>query len=109
MARTIVNELSSLYLTFDFTDENSASFTPTSVDWRVDNIDDPHTPVQILDWQSATPLASVNVQIPGANNAITNQDNNSEKRVVTVRMDSALSTQAYQDKVYLITNKVAAS
>ena len=105
MTQIVVNELSSLFLTFAFTDEVGDPIAPTTIDWRVDNVNDPHVPVEILDWASVVGVAaSVNVQIAGSNNAISDQDRTTEKRLVTVRMDSTLSTQAYQHRHYLIKN-----
>jgi len=105
VSQIVINELSSLFLTFVFTDEVGDPVVPTTIDWRVDNVDDPHIPVQILDWAIVSGVAaSVNVQIAGNNNGITNADEIWEKRLVTVRMDSTLSTQAFQQKFYRIKN-----
>ena len=105
MAQIVINELSSLFLTFGFTDEIGDPVVPTTIDWRVDNVDDPHLPVQILDWSVVAGVAaSVNVQIAGSNNAIADATQSWERRLVTVRMDSTLSTQAFQQKYYRIKN-----
>lgn len=107
MAQIVVNELSSLFLTFEFFDEANAPITPTTIDWRVDIVDDPHTPVEVIPWTSIGTSTSVNVQIAGASNSIVDQTKILEKRVVTVRMDAGLSTQAFQDKSYQIVNQPA--
>jgi len=105
VAQVIINELSSLFLTFSFTDEIGDPVVPNSIDWRVDNVNDPHAPVEVLDWASvAVPASAVSVQIPGASNSISDATKNKEKRLVTVRMNSALSTQAFDDKPYIIRN-----
>jgi len=109
VARIVVNENSTLFLTFTFTDEVGDPVVPTSIDWRVDNIDDPHNPVQILDWAVVgVPAASVGIQVPAAQNGITDQTNVLEKRVVTVRMNDGLSSEAHDSKNYLIKNLKAA-
>ncbi len=105
MSQIVINELSSLFLTFTFTDEVGDPVIPTTIDWRVDIVDDPHVPVEVLDWAVVAGVASsVNVQVAGSNNSITDQDNTYERRLVTVRMDSTLSTQAFQQKHYRIKN-----
>lgn len=105
MAQTVVNELSSLFLTFTFEDEVGDDLVPSTIDWRIDNVNDPHAPVEVTSWTAVVGMASsVAIQIPGSSNNISDQDLGYENRLVTVRMDSTLSTQAYQDKEYLIQN-----
>jgi len=101
----VINELSALFMTFSFKDQNDANIIPATIDWRVDNITDRHNVVQVLDWASiSTPAVSVDVQIPGTSNAITNQDHVVERREVTVRIDAGQSTQAYKAYLYNIKN-----
>ncbi len=105
MTQTVVKELSSLFLTFSFTDEVGDPVVPTTVDWRVDNVNDPHNPVEVTGWTAVAGMdTSVAIQIPGSSNNISDQELGHEDRLITVRMDSTLSTQAYQDKEYLIQN-----
>ena len=109
MAQIVVNEKSSLFLVFSFTDEEGAPVIPTTIDWRVDKVDDPHNPVQIQDWTAiGVPAATVSVQIAGNVNTISDQTKTFEHRAVTVRMDESLSTIAHQEKLYRIKNLSAA-
>lgn len=105
MSQIVINELSALFLTFTFTDEAGDPVVPTTIDWRVDIVDDPHTPVEVLDWTViGSPATSVDVQVGGGDNSITDSTKTYERRLVTVRMDSTLSTQAFQQKYYRIKN-----
>jgi hypothetical protein len=97
-----VNELSAAFLTFTFKDEKDADVIPATIDWRVDDVD---SGTEIIGWTVvAVPAASVEVQIAPADNAILDATKVYEPRRVTVRVDSTLSTQSFEDKTYNLRN-----
>ncbi len=104
MAEIYVNEGSALYLKLSFFDEDSLSVIPTTVEWRLDDITDPHTPVEVADWAALTPATVINHQVTAAQNAMLSQDNNFESRLVTIKTDGGLSTQGLEYKSFLVKN-----
>lgn len=106
MSTLVVNEASALFLTFTFYDEAGNPVTPTTVDWRLDDITDPHTPVEIRAWTSLTPGNPINAQVTGAQNAMQDPTRNYEERLVTVKTDDGLSTQGTEDMKYRVKNRL---
>ena len=105
MSQTVITEGSALFLKFTFKDETNVPIVPSTIEWRVDNVTNPHSPVEVLTWANVpVPASSVDVQIAGTDNGITDQDKVFELREVTVRVDNTLSTQATQHKRYRVKN-----
>lgn len=110
MATQIINEGSSLYLTLTFFDELSVPITPSSAKWRIDEVSDPHTPVEVTAWTVLGGLAStMAVNIPGTSNAISDQADVFEPREFTILINEGLGTQASQKKFYRIKNLIGVS
>lgn len=104
MAEIFINENSALFLKFSFFDEDDAPLVPATVDWRLDDITDPHNPVQIVDWAALTPSTVVSHQITAAQNVLLDQGNNFESRLVTIKTDDALASQGLAYKPFTIKN-----
>lgn len=105
-----INENSALFATITFTDENGDSIVPNTIDWRVEDLTaDRHNPIEIIAWTPVgVPAASVDVQIPSSSNATTDTDKNVSLRVIRVRMNDGLATEAHQQKYYRIKNLTGA-
>ena len=99
---TTVREGSALFLTFTFTDENGDPVTPVSVHWRIDDVE---SGTEVVDWTAvSSPASTVNVTVNPTYNAIIDATKVVEKRILTVRMDNSLATQAFDSKVYRVQN-----
>ncbi len=81
MILSIVNEESTSYLTVDFKDKADALEAPASVSYRIDCLTSGQ---EIQGDTSITPLASVEIEIDPALNAIQDANNAREWRRVTV-------------------------
>lgn len=103
---TSVNERSPIFITITFTDESGNPVTPTTVDWRLDDVTDNVT-TQIVDWTNLpSPASTMQVTVPGSNNNIVDEDHNTEQRVFGVRVDDGLQTEGYSQKQYNVLNLV---
>jgi len=96
-----INEKSAAYFTFTFTDEDERSMVPVSLDWELHDKD---TDTELQAWASLTPAAKVDLTIPAALNAIVTPASATETRVLTVRVDSGLGSEAYEQQEYTVTN-----
>ena len=89
---TTVNEGSTSYLTVNFKDKDGVLAAPTSIEYRIDCIT---TGTAIKEATPVSPPASsVEIEIDSTENAIQDQDNNSERRLVTVT-----GTYGTEDKI----------
>lgn len=87
-----VNEGSTCYLTVSFKDKNGVAAAPTGVSYRIDCLTNDQ---EIKDDTDFTPpAASIEIEIDSTDNAIIDQDNHSERRLVTVT-----GTYGAEDKI----------
>ncbi len=101
MAKT-VNELSPLYMTLIFKDENGDPLIPITVDWRLDDKD---LDTEIVDWTSISgPASTMSHTIPGSNNTIVDEEKTREGRIYGVRVNNGLDSEAYEEFKYHVLN-----
>jgi len=87
-----------------FKDEDYEPFIPTSIRYRLDDKTDDITTV-ILDWQIVATLDSrIEILIPSSANAILNDRNSYETRVLTIQSDYGTDNQLSEDETYRIRN-----
>ena len=96
-----VNEKSTSYVSVSFVDKTGAQATPTSVTYRLDCATNSQ---QIIDWTSVSPAASLEIQISSTQNAIINQQNDTERRVVTVRAVYGASDELHAEHYFIVQN-----
>lgn len=101
MSEFVVDEGSAAFVTFTFRDEDGNLITPSTVEWRLDDLTND---ANIVDWTVITPDTSVSVQCTGAHNSISAESKQYELREVSVRIDNGLATQAYKSKRYKVKN-----
>lgn len=78
-----------------------AASAPSAVKWRVDCLT---TGEVISDWVSETPAASVDISITAGHNAIQCDDNDRERRQLTVAADPDTDTQCRAVATWMVTN-----
>lgn len=81
MSSETINEGSTGYLTVDFKDKDGTLEAPTSISYRIDCLTNGQ---EVKTDTSVTPASSVEIELTKTDNAIINQNNNSERRLVTV-------------------------
>lgn len=94
--RNEVKESSTITVTAKVWDDSAdpwTASTPTTLHYRLDCLS---TGTQILDWTSITAAASSSIVVTGAQNAIQSDCNEFEKKQLTLKVNSGLSTQ-YND------------
>ena len=79
-----IKERSSLVVSAYFRDSSNAADTPTTIDYRIDDIT---THTAITGWTSVTPAVSVNITIKSSENRIVANGNQRERRQITVSAD----------------------
>ncbi len=109
MATQTVNEKSPLYMTMKFEDENGADIVPTTVEWRLDDMEE-DPPAEIVAWTSIpAPAATMNVTIPGSDNLISDTTKSREEQMFGIRIDDGMDTEGYQQFQYNVLNLVGPS
>lgn len=98
-----ISEGSRQKFAISFKDEDYQPFLPTSVRYRLDDKTDDITTV-ILDWQDVTPDFRVEITIPSSANAILNDQNSYETRVLTIQSDYGTDNQLSEDETYRVRN-----
>jgi len=89
---------------FSFKDEDYQPFVPATIRYRLDDKTDDITTV-ILDWQIAsTPDSRIEILIPSSANAILNDRNDYETRVLTIQSDYGTDNQLTEDVTYRVRN-----
>lgn len=86
-----------------FKDEDYQPFLPSTVRYRLDDKTDDITTV-ILDWQTVTPDYRIEITIPSSANAILNDLNIYETRVLTIQSDYGTDNQLSEDETYRVRN-----
>jgi putative lipase involved disintegration of autophagic bodies len=107
-------ERSAFTLTAEFFDDATDVWsvsTPSTAQYRIDRIrvGDPSCYQAVLDWTTLSPATSISIPITSDNNAIQNDWNRTEYRLVTVRADSGLATQYMGTFNYQIENLAGTS
>ena len=99
-----VNEKSALYMTLNFKDEAGDALVPSTVHWRLDNLEvDPVT--EIVAWTLLpSPAATMNMVIPSSNNIILDETRVRERRAFGVRVDVDLAGEGHQELQYHVMN-----
>lgn len=87
-----------------FKDEDYQPFVPTTIRYRLDDKTDDITTV-VLDWQTVdTPDSRIEILIPSSANAILNDQNAYETRVLTIQSDYGTDNQLTEDETYRVRN-----
>ena len=106
MAQKKVKEGSAAFFTFTFRDETDTLVVPISIDWRIDDITDGvETPIEVVGWTAVgAPASSIDVVSEGSNQDMLDNTRVREERVLTVRVDSGQTTQAYEWEHFRVMN-----
>jgi len=96
-----LNVGSTLPVAFTFTDDDGAASVPTTVRYRVDSGE---TASELVAWTTITPAANGMFTIAAAANAIEDDDNVMERRVLTIEADAGLSTAFNVSRTYVVRN-----
>jgi hypothetical protein len=103
-SRNQVNESSALTITAKVWDDSSETWVaqvPTTLHYRLDCLT---SGTQILDWTSITADDVSSIAVTGAQNAIQNDCNDYEKKQLTLKANSGLSTQYQATFTYDVRN-----
>lgn len=98
---TKVNEKSPIFITVTFKDETGALITPTTVDWRLDDISNKS---EISDWAALTPSNPLSFTIPPASNSIIDVSRLEEIKEVVIRTDNTLVGESHTPHRYTVIN-----
>ncbi len=100
----IISEQSRQKFAVSFKDEDYEPFVPATIRYRLDDkTDDCLT--TILDWQTVTPTDSrIEITIPSSANAILNNCNSYEIRILTIQSDYGTDNQLSEDETYRVRN-----
>ena len=79
----------------------AAASTPTTAKYRVDCLT---TGVNLQDWTTLTPAASIPISITATHQAIQNSSNRSEVKQLTVSADHGLAAQARDVMSWTVNN-----
>lgn len=96
LSRNETSENNAFSVTAKFWDDSAETWTastPTTVRYRIDNLDDAN---QVLDWTSASASSSVSITVPYTATDIACQSRYREYLQLTVMANAGLSSQ-YQD------------
>ena len=97
----IVNEATAVTVNIERRGDDGSLLTPTSLKYRVD-CQTNNQP--ITDWTALTPAATTTVVIPATSNAIQDDGNSYEDKVVTIMSDEGLDTQETTAQTYRVRN-----
>jgi hypothetical protein len=99
-----ISEQSRQKFAVSFKDEDYQPFVPTTIRYRLDDKTDDRTTV-ILDWTLVDiPDSRIEILIPSSANAILNDQNAYETRVLTIQSDYGTDNQLTEDETYRIRN-----
>ncbi|MEE8599398.1 MAG: hypothetical protein V3S69_07845 [Dehalococcoidales bacterium] len=103
MAKT-VNEKSPLYMTLVFKDELQAPLVPTTVEWRLDDMET-EPPTEVVAWTVIpSPLSTMKFTIPGSNNVIGTNTKTREEKMFGIRVNDGMASEAHQEFQYHVLN-----
>ena len=103
---TIVNENSTSYVTVVPKDKDGVAATPATLVYQIDCVT---TGTNMKAETALTPGTSVEITITPTENAINDQNNSHEERVVTVTAGYGASDQVIEEFDYLVMNLYAAT
>ena len=103
---TIVNENSTSYVTVVPKDKDGVAATPATLKYQIDCVT---TGTNMKAETALTPGTSVEITITPTENAINDQNNSHEERVVTVTAGYGASDQVIEEFDYLVINLYAAT
>jgi hypothetical protein len=98
-----ITEQSRQKFAVSFKDETYAPFVPGSIRFRLDDRTDDRS-TTLLDWQDVSPGSKVEITIPSSANAILNDHNSYETRVLTIQSDYGTDNQLSEDLTYRVRN-----
>jgi len=100
---TVVPEETTFTATVYFrTRASAAASTPTTIHYRIDCLS---TRTQIVDWTSvSSPAGSNTIVISADHNQILNDGHTRERKLLTIKIDSGLSTQVMRRKWWTVEN-----
>jgi len=101
MIRQSVNEGSTAYLEVDFLDKDDAAATPSAVTYRIDCLT---TGAAVRASTSLTAGSSIEITMTPADNAIQDQANDYERRLVTVEATYGASDSVNSEHEYVVRN-----
>jgi len=102
LPKTQVEEEASFVATVSFRDrETDAASTPTTIDYRIDDITSQKV---IVDWTSVTPASSVTITVPSSANEIKQNSSAKERKQLIVQTDRLLSTKSSNSARWWVTN-----
>jgi hypothetical protein len=88
-----------------FKDTASASLSaPGAVEFRIDDVTDPASPVLVLDWTAVTADDAVSIAIASSYNAILTAAHEYERKQLTVTGDRGQTFQCSAQKVWTVRN-----
>lgn len=100
--RTEVIEKSSMTVTVNFrTHSTGAASTPTTIHYRVDCLS---TEQAVTEWTSVSAAAEVEIVLTPTESSILDSSNEWERKQLTVKIDSGLSTQVLQARQWRVKN-----
>lgn len=82
MSLEIIDEETSAYLTVTFKDKDGQQQAPSSASYRIDCLTNDQ---EVRTDTSLTPAAQIEIHLEPTDNAIINQDNQTETRLVTIK------------------------
>ena len=106
LSQNTANEGTAFAITAKFWDDTTdawASYTPTSISYRIDDSNGRNT----LGWTTVSPAASVTLTATVTANTLIDQMQDRELRVMTVKVNDGLSTQYTDTYSWYVRNTVA--
>jgi len=102
-----VNEQSPLCMTLTFTDENGDPLIPTTVEWRLDDVE---LDIEVVAWTGLVSMAAImNMTIPADNNVIEDESKVREARMYGIRINNTMASEAHAQFKYHVINLVGPS
>ena len=98
-----VNEKSMLCITLSFKDCEGLPLVPATVEWR---LDDTKNSTELVDWTALTGTmeSTMKMVVPASNNTIVDETNNREPRILGIRINVGLDSEAHDQYKYHIIN-----
>jgi hypothetical protein len=84
---------------------SDAGSTPGALDFRVDDVTDRSTPVQVQDWTSVTPGESAAIALSSACSALLTATNQFELKQITVTADRGQTFECSSQATWKVFNK----
>lgn len=96
-----VNEESRYTVTVKPLNESGVAFTPTTVRYRVDDLD---TSTELVAWTSLTPATSMTIEIPATAHSMIDASKTAEEKVLTIQTDFDTVDQHSEEHRYMLRN-----